>query len=266
MREYQCTRDGVLVTVWDTPGLHDGTDNKDDYVREMVEKCSQNIDLVVYCINSSVTRFVEDPVNPEVQVIATLTNAFGKDIWSKTIIALTFSNVIENFHPNWATLCPSEKAMEYGKVVKKFDKSTRNLLRKYAIVSEDVASEIKIIPTGYYDDLSLHDQENWLSDFWFGCFETIKAAEARAAFYSLNASRIRERETVKEDAFGRDVERRQPVMIPHDSTMSRLLINVAKHSVFGIVALIFAIGALIRRVLFGGVAYFTNTRDKKDSK
>lgn len=263
----------MLVTVWDTPGLHDGTGNKDVYVEEMVDKCSQNVDLMIYCINSSVTRFVESPVNPEVEVITTLTRAFGKDIWSKTIIALTFANAIERFHPNWATLRASDKALKFSEVILQFDKRIRNLLRTYAKVPEDIASEIKIIPAGYYDERSLPDREYWLSDFWFGCFETISAAEKQAAFYSLSASRIREREDAKEYDFEQDIEQ-QPI-IPHDDTKKKMLVKVTKYGAVGVAAgagvgavssglgvVPLSVGALIGGAVLVGIGFFVNARSK----
>ena len=65
VREYKTMKGKVNVTVWDTPGLQDGTENQDSYLREMKEKCTTR-DLTMYCINVSSTRFVRGTDNPDV--------------------------------------------------------------------------------------------------------------------------------------------------------------------------------------------------------
>ncbi len=265
----------MLATVWDTPGLYDGTQNQEAYVQEMVDKCSQNIDLMIYCINSSVTRFVPGTENPEASVIRTLTEAFSEEIWKKTVIVLTFANTIENFHVSWSRLRPSEKVEKFVAEILKFDKKVRNLIITEAKVSEDVAHAIKILPAGYYDVRSLPDREYWFTELWFGCLDTISTPETKNAFYSMNAERIQNRQDTRDKDFQQDIEL-QPIVV-HDHTKKEILMRITKFSAAGVAvggcvgvvssgigAVPLAVGALVGGAILGGVGYFTSR--KKDSK
>ena len=274
VRQYQCRKDDVLATVWDTPGLYDGTQDQEAYVQEMIDKCSQNVDLMIYCINSSVTRFVPGTENPEASVIRTLTEAFGEEIWKKTVIALTFANTIEHFHVSWSRLRPSDKVEKFVAEILKLDKKVRNLIITEAKVSEDVAHAIKIFPTGYYDDRSLPDREYWFTDFWFGCLDTIPAPETKKTFHSMSKDRIQNRQDTTDKDFQKDIEH-QPI-VPHDNTKQEMLIRLTKFSAAGVAvggcvgavssgigAVPLAVGALVGGAILGGVGYFT--KSKKDS-
>ena len=48
----------VEVTVWDSPGLQDGTGNEGRYLADMKRKC-KDVDLCVYCVSLKETRFTE---------------------------------------------------------------------------------------------------------------------------------------------------------------------------------------------------------------
>ena len=262
MKQYKCKKGDMQVTVWDTPGLYDGTQDQEAYVQEMIDKCSQNIDLMIYCINSSVTRFVEGTENPEASVIRTLTAAFGEKIWKKTVIALTFANIIENFNVSWSRLCPSEKAKKFDAEILKFDRKVRNLIITEVNGSDHAAYAIKILPAGYYDDFSLPGREYWLSDLWSSCMET------KEAFYSMNAGRIQTRQGTRDKDI-HDIEH-QPTQPTVD--MKRDMLIITKFSAVGVVlggcvgaaigAVYLVVGALVGGVVLGGVEYFVHTRRK----
>ena len=46
----------ITVKIYDSPGLQDSTGNEPKYVAEIRDKCS-NVDLFIYCIRMSETRF-----------------------------------------------------------------------------------------------------------------------------------------------------------------------------------------------------------------
>ncbi len=52
---YHIRRRNIDMTVWDSPGLQDGTDNE-RYLQEMKEKCGDR-DLTMYCIDVHQARF-----------------------------------------------------------------------------------------------------------------------------------------------------------------------------------------------------------------
>lgn len=115
--KYQQCRNGVTITVWDSPGLQDGTVFQTDYLHQMKQKC-KNIDLTMYCIKMIETRFVRGPENPDVVAIEKLTKHFGYDFWKSTIIVLTYANTLEAFNVEWDDYSKTEKAKAFKEKLK----------------------------------------------------------------------------------------------------------------------------------------------------
>lgn len=80
----------VLLDIFDSPGLQDGTDNDEKYLDDMESKC-KNVNLVLYCIEMTTTRWLRQ------DVVATdlLTKRFTADFWKKTIVVLTKANMVK---------------------------------------------------------------------------------------------------------------------------------------------------------------------------
>ena len=247
VKEYHCTKKNVQLRVLDTPGLRTGTYNDAKYLQQMKEKSRQNIDLMIYCIKSSETRFVADADNEEVPVMKMLTNAFGEGIWEKTVIALTFANIIEELNVGWKRLSPGEKTVKFNKKIVELEKKIRMLLIAEVKIDESIVRNVKFVPAGYHEEPSLPDREFWLSDVWFNCLETIKTSEGKTAFLSMNASRIKERHDLHEGDFHRDIEK-QPI-VPYDQTKKEMLARLAKFGLAGLVT-----GSIIGAATTSGIA------------
>ena len=86
---------GVTVTVYDSPGLQDGTDNDQQYLADMYEKC-HNVDLVIYCHDLSDARWT----GPEIESISLITGKFGGGVWKKTVLVFTKANLVEPALPD----------------------------------------------------------------------------------------------------------------------------------------------------------------------
>lgn len=80
---------GIIVTVWDSPGLQDRRDKDDVYLQEMYEKCS-NVDLVLYCMDMSNTRWSRS----EDIALKLMSEKFSSHFWSKCLLVLTKANMI----------------------------------------------------------------------------------------------------------------------------------------------------------------------------
>ena len=78
---------GVLVTIWDTPGLQDGTSHEQEYLHDMKTKC-KGADLNIYCISIASVRFDES----DLRAIQLFTSTFGVSFWNRTVFVLTFAN------------------------------------------------------------------------------------------------------------------------------------------------------------------------------
>ena len=62
VQSYTTNLNGVDITVWDSPGLQDGTDNEESYIKQMSAKCGKGCDFVVYCIKMTENRFTSDEI------------------------------------------------------------------------------------------------------------------------------------------------------------------------------------------------------------
>ena len=80
---------GILVTIYDSPGLQDGTDNEERYLREMYDTC-QDVDLVIYCIDMTITRYAV----PEIRSAELLTEKFGTTFWKRCVFVMTKANCV----------------------------------------------------------------------------------------------------------------------------------------------------------------------------
>ena len=119
VNEYKTKKGKVDVTVWDSPGLQDGTKNQDSYVREMKKKCTPR-DLTMYCIKVADTRFVRGTDNTDVVAMKKLTKSFGVDFWKNAIVVLTFANTLEALHVRWKFLLSEERATAFQSVIQKW--------------------------------------------------------------------------------------------------------------------------------------------------
>ncbi|XP_019852630.1 PREDICTED: uncharacterized protein LOC109582393 [Amphimedon queenslandica] len=79
---------GVLIKVFDSPGLQDHTANEEEYIQGMRETC-QELSLVLYCTKMINTRLTDDDKNAMVK----LTKAFGESFWNYSVFVLTFANL-----------------------------------------------------------------------------------------------------------------------------------------------------------------------------
>ncbi len=74
--------------MWVSSRLQDGdVTNEAEYLQELNKLCS-GVDLILYCLKMTETRFV--PGNPDAQAMAIITQTLG---WKKAIFVLTYANV-----------------------------------------------------------------------------------------------------------------------------------------------------------------------------
>ena len=183
---------GVDVTVWDSPGLQDGSDNQNQsrYISEMQEKCS-SVDVALYCINMAKKRFPRSRSdNPDVLAMARITEAFGPDFWKNTIVVLTFANVVEAVNMSWRKLDASAKAATFQEELERWRGIIQDVLINEIRVPQEIAMSVIVAPAGHYDDHQLPDRDYWLSSFWFCCLEVTATPEGRLALVRMNKARL----------------------------------------------------------------------------
>ena len=216
--KYTTSKGKIDITIWDTPGLIDGTGNQEQYLRDIEEKCP-SVHIKLYCINSSQTRFVKGEKNQDLEAMQKFTKAFGSDFWENVVIVLTMANVIEAFRPSWKTLSPKKKSDKFVDIVDQYKASIRSSLKNYVKVPENIVEKMKIVPAGYYDDPKLPDRDYWLSDFYFECLDALPSPDSKGALLKLNLNRLKTREEVKDSDFKTEIEL-QPLVFPPGYTLS----------------------------------------------
>ena len=193
VQSYTTNLNNVDITVWDSPGLQDGTDNEESYIKQMSAKCGQGCDLVVYCIKMTENRFATD----EIEAIKILTKAFGEDIWRNAVFVLTYANHVLQLAP---------KKDPQGYLQKRFDLFNKTILTKLKEcgIKKEIVDSIPIIPVGHMDmaeDKSgggpalLPLTNDWLSNFWFTLMIQMKET-GQAGMIIANACRFKKEEDI----------------------------------------------------------------------
>ena len=183
------TDNGITVSVWDSPGLQDGTQREEEYIQDIKTKCT-DIDIRVICINVSATRFTAD--SKELKALQKLTEAFGKPFWNHAVIALTFANELEMKNDDMRRVRkknPAELSRLFRKKVAEWEAKIRAMLIDHIKLNPDLVHKIQIIPTGYRKPPSLPDRRHWLSSFWFAVLRSTHK-KAQPALMILNQSRL----------------------------------------------------------------------------
>ncbi len=177
-----CTRklSGVDVTFWDTPGLQDGTQREDEYLKSMAQKCKE-VDLVMYCTRMDESRFREE----DYTAIDKLTKTFGQEFWTNAVVVLTFANMVR---PMRAGNDPEKVRTFFSSRILQWETKIREVV-KGSGVDRELAESLPVIPTGYVDDSCLPDRDDWLGKFWFECLKRMKGS-AQPAMLKMNAGRL----------------------------------------------------------------------------
>ena len=195
---YKADIAGVDVTIWDCPGLQDGTSNEAEYLNKMATKCKE-LDLVLYCTRMDDTRIRDE----DYETIKTLTRAFGEGIWENAIFTLTFANEVRKAvrtrsrsQSGPLSAPPVDQKEFFLSRLSQWESKLKEALQK-AGVSQKVVGKTIVVPVGYQDNLSLPDRDNWLSKFWLTCLQRINK-RATLALLKISANRLPERRDLAE--------------------------------------------------------------------
>ena len=205
----------VTITVFDTPGLQDGSGNEARYLADMKQKCT-NIHLLLYCISMAENR---EDLRIHNSAIMKITDHLGKEVWENAVIILTFANVFET------RLCDQGK--EGDSLKKAFKERLKDwehhfrLALKAAGVSDAVSKNIHAYPAGFKRP-NLICQELWLSNFWIESVFAMKE-DAQAAMVKMSIARFREKGDIKPEDFDKDISE-QPLVF---SKLDKALIGTA---------------------------------------
>lgn len=179
---------GVMVTVWDTPGLEHESEVDERFLREIKEKCA-GFDLFIYCINGSESRATE--VIDDNSSLAKFNELFGSRLWKHTVIVLTQANVIADNLEEEREINPDINIeRSFGEKVNEWSSTIKDRLRSLGVDEKNV-TETPIIPVGCmsYPTLPGHS-ENWFTELFEAILERLPF-RAMLALLKINDKRIK---------------------------------------------------------------------------
>lgn len=172
---YTVSKNDINVRVWDSPGLQDRTVQDEDLYLEEVKQCG--FDAMIYCCRMDIKRLTEE----DTKAMRTLARVFGKEVWKKAVVALTFANLIED--PDGG----DEKAYFEGELNHWKDAIYGFLRDDPELQLDSVVCDPPIPPidpAGNYRKLILPTANNWLSELWLKCFLAMDVDASLALFLS----------------------------------------------------------------------------------
>ena len=182
-------KNGIEVSIWDSPGLQDGTTEESKYIDDIKCNCKGNIDLFVYCINMSATRFVPGNLDIKAMKQLTATLGLGTDMWKNALIILTFANeyilqVEDDFDH------PEDLLKNFLDEVESWKDVIHQSMQEEVGLDQQLVKNVAVIPAGDYNtpEIVLGDGL-WLSKLWK---ESVSATRplTQPAFVRLNAHRF----------------------------------------------------------------------------
>ena len=150
--KYQCRVGNVTVNVWDSPGLQDGTSREAEYIEDIKRSCS-DVDLYIYCIRMSETRFVQD--NPDIRAMHKLNDTLGMVMWNNTIFVLSFANDVVDTGEEELGLTGQDLEKHFSKRLAGWTERLRQTLEQELKIPDDIAQQVRVIPAGYHSSPQL---------------------------------------------------------------------------------------------------------------
>lgn len=159
---------GVVVTVWDSPGLQDGTEDEEAYLNKMHQACG-DVDIVLYCLQITETRWSQT----EEKAMELLKNTFGVDFWKKAVLVLTKADMLQPREVTGKTT-NEERKRYFLKMYEVLSDRFRIQLEKQGVPAE-IASQVPAVATTSPMRPLLPNGKHFITEFWLACLERISA-------------------------------------------------------------------------------------------
>ena len=197
----------LILEIWDSPGLQDGTDNDEAYLQDMYEKC-KGVDLVLYCSDINIQKWTSSEIN----ATRLLTMKFGDTLWHKCVVVLTKANHM------WFPPTMKNSEQVYAKnVYSNFrERFTQQLVDQG--IKRELADSIPFITAGWInssdpmnperyiwyvsdkaDTSDLMTKVDFLSELWVTCFERVSDGISRLKFTSATTNQLKRLGYTSED-------------------------------------------------------------------
>ena len=169
------------LEIFDSPGLQDGARIDDKYLRDMHKKC-ENVDLVLYGVEMTLTRWCKE----DEATIELLTQTFGVDLWKKAILVLTKANM--------HLRAESESSVDMKNFCQKTFETLKGRFQAQLIqegVSQEVINNIPAVAAGsamdrhlpYVSEQVIEENvqiyQDYLLELWVQCFERLSGCQRK---------------------------------------------------------------------------------------
>ena len=160
-RHNRITVGKVSIDVIDTPGF-DSLDIEESVILlDLEEKSKGKADLLLYCASLQPTGKIGIT---DRRIVNTLTQAFGKQIWTRTVLVLTFANEASQMQ---------NSSISYGKLLKNYAANFEKCLKQCSVgikvlppdvkISDSTKpNEIRAIPAGLDVTVPLPIEGDWM--------------------------------------------------------------------------------------------------------
>ena len=196
-KDYRLTlQNGIQISIYDSPGLLDCTNDEEAYLDDMYSKC-KDVDLVLYCINMTDTRFQKE----EAHSIEVITRKFGSAIWTRCVLVLTIANLV---HVNSKYV--ETPALYHENLFKNKRSKFLTLLRDS--IGDKTPVNFPVVAAGHHqsnddcrgdryiyyasensktNDTRSDGRVDFIAELWMTCLETISES-SRVTFLKATAS------------------------------------------------------------------------------
>lgn len=184
--EQSFEKDGVQVTIWDTPGLEGNENNDAGYLQKIKEKCA-DFDLFFYCIRSNDTRATE--LLDEKSSLKKFTELFGVKIWKNAVVVLTFANaLLSDFEEKKEVNDNADRSIDPKKLFKEkieeWQSEVRGALREMKVPNK-IIKKVPILPAGSANRPDLPGHPLWLKKLFTQILNRMKY-KAKMAWIQVN--------------------------------------------------------------------------------
>lgn len=170
------TASGIKVCVFDTPGLDNIDQSREELIAMMEKETEKKLDIVFYCISLGGPSRVQ---HGDMEAIKIMTQAFSSEIWKKTVIVFTFANDLER---------RVQHASQYETTINNVKEKVKQVLKNEAHVQEDIIAALPIISAGHNKPVLKYEAEEcrswggWENRLFFEALKQVDPAALPALF------------------------------------------------------------------------------------
>lgn len=228
---YEDKMHDVTVRVWDSPGLQDGLNNEDAYIRDIEKKCKDEIDLFLYCITMTTPRFTEG--SRDIDAMRKLTKTLGAGIWKNCVIVLTCANKFLNKAEDSLPSSDSEQLFKvYECKLKEWDEQLRHCLERNIELDPELAKNIPIISAGKKNMPQLYkDAAPWLSALWMESL-LVTRHRAQPALIKMNLERLKTRSDVDNEEEFKELLKKGSIIVMNTASSVGEAIDARETGIF----------------------------------